>query len=65
MRVEKQQEKRERLRERNEKIRAAYQKQWQRGFRNDKIVADLQKEYFLDAYTIEAIVYRKSVYKDF
>jgi hypothetical protein len=65
MRVAKREEKRERLKERNEKIRATYQKQWARGFRNEKIVADLQKEYFLDAYTIEAIVYRKNVYKDF
>jgi|GEM_PF-6559477 len=65
MRVAKQQEKRERLKERNDKIRAAYKKEWARGFRNDKIVSDLQREYFLDAYTIEAIVYGKGVYKDF
>lgn len=65
MRTIRRQEKRDRLKERNDRIRAEYRKEWARGFRNDKIIADLAKTYFLDAYTLEAIVYGKGVYKEF
>lgn len=61
----KKQERRARLKERNNRIREAYAKEWTRGFRTDKIIHDLQKVYALDAYTLEAIVFKKGVYKDF
>jgi hypothetical protein len=65
MPVEKKAEKRERLSERNEKIRADYMKEWARGFRTDKIIADLGSKYFLDAYTLEAIVFKRGIYAEF
>lgn len=58
-------ERRVRLNERNEKIRAEYMKGYARGFRTDKIISDLGVNYALDAYTLEAIVFRKGVYKEF
>lgn len=61
----KKQERRDRLKERNNRIREAYVKEWNRGFRTDKIINDLQKVYALDAYTLEAIVFKKGVYKEF
>jgi hypothetical protein len=58
-------ERRSRLAVRNEKIRAEYAKGWARGFRTDKIISDLGANYALDAYTLEAIVFKKGPYKDF
>ncbi len=58
-------ERRLRLRERNERIREAYKKEWARGFRAKKIIDDLTKSYHLDATTIEAIVFKKGVYDEF
>jgi len=64
-RVKKQEERRERLNQRNEKIRTAYMKAWGRGFRTEKIISDLVGEFSLDSYTLEAIVFKKGVYKEF
>jgi hypothetical protein len=58
-------ERRVRLAARNERIRAKYQAEWMKGYRNAKIIADLVVSENLDTLTLEAIVFRKGVYKDF
>jgi hypothetical protein len=58
-------EQRARLKERNEKIRADYMKEWNRGFRTEKIVVDLGKKYFLKSDTVEKIVFERAKYAEF
>lgn len=55
-------ERRERLKERNDRIRAEYRKQWEKGYRTEKIINDLKKMYALDDYTLEAIVFKRGTY---
>ena len=56
---------RARLAERNDAIRAEFEKLWGKGYRTAYIIAELEKSQHLDATTLEAIVFRKGVYKDF
>jgi hypothetical protein len=58
-------ERRARLAIRNDRIRAKYKSEWAKGFRNAKIIADLVETENLDALTLEAIVFRKGVYREF
>lgn len=65
MPVAKKAEKRDRLSERNTKIRDYYKTRWQAGYRTDKIIEELGAKYFLDAITLEAIVFKRNCYKEF
>ncbi|WP_170982907.1 hypothetical protein [Dyadobacter frigoris] len=51
--------------ERNEKIRTYYKKRFEGGYRNDFIIKEMISMFALDAYTLEAIVYKKKPYNDF
>jgi hypothetical protein len=62
-REERNEGRRERLKERNIKIRAEYRKEWERGYRTDKIIQDLTKRYALADYTLEDIVFNRGKYK--
>ncbi len=54
-----------RLAERNDAIRAEFEKQWAKGYRTDYIVKELESAYHLHPLTLEDIVFRKGVYQDF
>lgn len=56
---------RDRLGERNDSIREKFRREWEKGYRTDKIIAELVVSEHLDATTLEAIVFRKGVYKEF
>lgn len=58
-------ERRIRLKDRNEKVRAYYKKRFENGYRNDFIIAEMVKMYSLDKCTLEAIVFKKGVYQHF
>lgn len=62
---QKRSKRRARLAERNEAIRAEFKRQWDKGYRTAYIIAGLEKTEHLDAITLEAIVFRKGVYKEF
>ena len=63
--VKRGEDRRKRLNERNVKIRADYSKEWDRGFRTQKIIQDLASKYALAPFTVEAIVWEKDVYAKF
>lgn len=56
---------RDRLGERNDRIREHYKKEYLKGFRSAKIIQDMVATEHLDSTTLEAIVFRKGVYKEF
>ena len=61
----KEQSKRAKLGIRNIKICAEWDRLYKTGLRNDVIMVKLADQFFLSALTVEAIVFKKGVYREF